>query len=75
MKLSLNVSESMNLSELYDSDEAGGSVWEDPGGSGAPWPLYSLLAGKNYWALVLLLLCVLVVFGNVLVILSVAKYR
>ena len=30
---------------------------------------------KNYWALLLLVLCVLVVFGNVLVILSVAKER
>jgi hypothetical protein len=30
---------------------------------------------KNYWALVLLLLCVMVVFGNVLVILSVARER
>ena len=30
---------------------------------------------KNYWALLLLVLCILVVFGNVLVILSVAKER
>ena len=30
---------------------------------------------KNYWALLLLILCTLVVFGNVLVILSVAKER
>ena len=30
---------------------------------------------KNYWALLLLVLCVSVVFGNVLVILSVAKER
>ena len=28
---------------------------------------------KNYWALLLLLLCIAVVFGNVLVILSVVK--
>ena len=28
---------------------------------------------KNYWALLLLILCILVVFGNVLFILSVAK--
>ena len=31
------------------------------------------LEKKNYWALLLLLLCVAVVFGNVLVILSVVK--
>ena len=31
------------------------------------------LEKKNYWALLLLLLCIAVVFGNVLVILSVAK--
>ena len=31
--------------------------------------------GKNYWAVILLALCVFVVFGNVLVILSVAKER
>ena len=31
------------------------------------------LEQKNYWALLLLLLCVAVVFGNVLVILSVVK--
>ena len=37
------------------------------------WFDHSLQAGKNYWALSLLLLCVVVVFGNVLVILSVAK--
>ena len=30
---------------------------------------------KNYWALLLLVLCISVVFGNVLVILSVAKER
>ena len=30
---------------------------------------------KNYWALLLLVLCIIVVFGNVLVILSVAKER
>ena len=30
---------------------------------------------KNYWALLLLVLCLIVVFGNVLVILSVAKER
>ena len=33
----------------------------------------SFLVGKNYSALLLLFLCVVVVFGNVLVILSVAK--
>ena len=33
----------------------------------------SFLVGKNYSALLLLFLCVIVVFGNVLVILSVAK--
>ena len=31
--------------------------------------------GTNYWAVILLALCVFVVFGNVLVILSVAKER
>ena len=31
------------------------------------------LEKKNYWALLLLLLCIAVVFGNVLVILSVVK--
>jgi hypothetical protein len=31
--------------------------------------------GKNYWFLILLVLCVFVVFGNVLVILSVARER
>ena len=31
--------------------------------------------GKNYWAVILLVLCVFVVFGNVLVILSVARER
>jgi hypothetical protein len=31
--------------------------------------------GKNYWAVILLVLCVFVVFGNVLVILSVARCR
>jgi len=31
--------------------------------------------GKNYWFLLLLILCIFVVFGNVLVILSVAKER
>jgi hypothetical protein len=36
------------------------------------WPGDSLLH-KNLWALLLLLLCTIVVFGNVLVILSVAK--
>jgi hypothetical protein len=30
---------------------------------------------KNYWAVILLVLCVFVVFGNVLVILSVARER
>ena len=35
----------------------------------------STLYSKNYWALLLLVLCILVVFGNVLVILSVAKER
>ena len=35
----------------------------------------SSLYSKNYWALLLLVLCILVVFGNVLVILSVAKER
>ena len=30
---------------------------------------------KNYWALLLLVLCISVVFGNVLVILSVVKER
>ena len=37
------------------------------------WFDHCLQAGKNYWALSLLLLCLVVVFGNVLVILSVAK--
>ena len=32
-------------------------------------------AGKNYWAVILIVLCLLVVFGNVLVILSVARER
>ena len=31
--------------------------------------------GKNYWAVILLVLCIFVVFGNVLVILSVARER
>ena len=35
----------------------------------------SSIYSKNYWALLLLILCILVVFGNVLVILSVAKER
>ena len=35
----------------------------------------STLYSKNYWALLLLVLCILVVFGNVLVILSVGKER
>ena len=33
------------------------------------------ITDKNYWALLLLVLCISVVFGNVLVILSVAKER
>ena len=33
------------------------------------------LSEKNYWAILLLVLCVSVVFGNVLVILSVVKER
>ena len=33
------------------------------------------LSSKNYWALLLLILCVSTVFGNVLVILSVVKER
>ncbi len=32
-------------------------------------------SSKNYWALPLMLLCVVVVFGNVLVIMSVAKEK
>ena len=35
----------------------------------------SLEEGKNYWAVILLVLCVFVVFGNVLVILSVSRER
>ena len=35
----------------------------------------TLLWGKNLWAVLLVPLCVVVVFGNVLVILSVAKER
>ena len=34
-----------------------------------------MVMDKNYWALLLLVLCISVVFGNVLVILSVAKER
>lgn len=36
---------------------------------------FGSLADKNYWAILLLLLCVVVVFGNVLVILSVAREK
>ena len=35
----------------------------------------SSLYDKNYWALLVLVLCISVVFGNVLVILSVAKEK
>ena len=54
-------------------------MWQPPPLSAAILVLNQLtgpgesLLQKNLWALLLLLLCTLVVFGNVLVILSVAK--
>jgi asparagine N-glycosylation enzyme membrane subunit Stt3 len=53
----------MNFSTLTPVEQSGNNTVE-----------VSIYA-KNYWALVLLLLCVMVVFGNVLVILSVARER
>ena len=57
----------VNLSTLFTSDDdklnLTSSLVDDS----------NSLEKKNYWALLLLLLCIAVVFGNVLVILSVAK--
>ena len=57
----------VNLSSLFTSDDdklnLTSSLVDDS----------NSLEKKNYWALLLLLLCIAVVFGNVLVILSVAK--
>ena len=57
----------INLSTLFTSDDdklnLTSSLVDDS----------NSLEKKNYWALLLLLLCIAVVFGNVLVILSVAK--
>ena len=57
----------INLSTLFTSDDDKlnftSSLVDDS----------NSLEKKNYWALLLLLLCIAVVFGNVLVILSVAK--
>ena len=40
-----------------------------------PWTEEEYEDNKNYWALLVLVLCISVVFGNVLVILSVAKEK
>ena len=40
-----------------------------------PWAEEEYEDNKNYWALLVLVLCISVVFGNVLVILSVAKEK
>ena len=61
----LNIEDKVGLGLLQDDDNFSSRLNISSFGS--------FLVGKNYSALLLLFLCVVVVFGNVLVILSVAK--
>ena len=61
----LNIEDIVGLGPLQDDDNFTSRLNISSFGS--------FLVGKNYSALLLLFLCVVVVFGNVLVILSVAK--
>ena len=61
----LNIEDNLGLGLLQDDDNFSLRLNISSFGS--------FLVGKNYSALLLLFLCVVVVFGNVLVILSVAK--
>ena len=61
----LNIEDNVGLGLLQDDDNFTSRLNISSFGS--------FLVGKNYSALLLLFLCVVVVFGNVLVILSVAK--
>ena len=58
--------ENGTMDHASGSGEVGGG-----GGGGGGTGVKSL----NYWAVLLMLLCVVVVFGNVLVILSVSRYN
>ena len=52
-----------------------GKSWKDDCELLADGECMTSYGSTNYWALLLLVLCISVVFGNVLVILSVAKER